>query len=143
LAPDFFQPLRDFAAAYHDRAAVAGLAERIDAISSVGRPRIVGRLVTTAHLHVDRPCASSVDVRRLTVRLPACERLLLSDANLAAAAGEHIAIMGPSGAGKSVLLHAIAGLIDGVEGQVAIDDMLLTNNTAEILRRRLAWIGQE
>ncbi len=29
--------------------------------------------------------------------------------------------MGPSGAGKSALLHAIAGLIEGVKGQVAID----------------------
>jgi ATP-binding cassette subfamily C protein CydD len=143
LAPDFFQPLRDFAAAYHDRAAVAGLAERIDAILSVGRPRIVGRLITTPNLHADRPCASSVDVRRLTVRDPACDRLLLSDANLAVAAGEHVAIMGPSGAGKSVLLHAIAGLIDGVEGHIAIGGISLTSNTAAVVRRRLAWIGQE
>jgi ABC-type multidrug transport system fused ATPase/permease subunit len=31
----------------------------------------------------------------------------------------------------------------GVEGQVAIDGMFLTNATAETLRRRIAWIGQE
>jgi ATP-binding cassette subfamily C protein CydD len=51
--------------------------------------------------------------------------------------------MGPSGAGKSALLHAIAGLIDGAEGQVAIDGMFLTKDTADTLRRRVAWIGQE
>jgi ATP-binding cassette subfamily C protein CydD len=143
LAPDFFQPLRDFAAGYHDRAAVAGLAERTDDIFSVRRSHIVGRVDNTAYHHRDRPFASSVEVRRLTVRLAGCERPLLKRANLTVAAGEHIAIMGPSGAGKSALLHAIAGLIEGVKGQVAIDGMFLTDDTAETLRRRMAWIGQE
>jgi len=143
LAPDFFQPLRDFAAGYHDRAAVAGLAERTDDIFSVRRPSIVGRLDATACRHLDRPFASSVEVRRLTVRLAGCERPILKRANLAVAAGEHVAIMGASGAGKSALLHAIAGLIRGVEGRVAIDGTFLTSDTAETLRRRMAWIGQE
>jgi ATP-binding cassette subfamily C protein CydD len=143
LAPDFFQPLRDFAAAYHDRAAVTGLAERTDDIFNVRRSRVVGRLDATAHGPLDRPFASCVDVRRLTVRLAGRERPLLKQANLVVAAGEHIAIMGPSGAGKSALLHAIAGLIDGIEGQVAIDGIFLANDTAENLRRRIAWVGQE
>jgi ATP-binding cassette, subfamily C, bacterial CydD len=143
LAPDFFQPLRDFAAAYHDRAAVAGLAERTDGIFNVRRSGIVGRPDTSAYRHLDRPFASCVDVRRLTVRLAGCERPLLKHANLSVAAGEHVAIMGPSGAGKSALLHAIAGLIDGVEGHVAIDGIFLASATAETLRRRVAWIGQE
>jgi ATP-binding cassette, subfamily C, bacterial CydD len=143
LAPDFFQPLRDFAAAYHDRAAVAGLAERTDDIFNVRRSSIVGRPGITAHRHLGRPFASSVAVRRLTVRLAGSERPLLQHANLTVAAGEHIALMGPSGAGKSALLHAIAGLIEGVEGQVSIDGMFLTKETAETLRRRIAWIGQE
>jgi ATP-binding cassette, subfamily C, bacterial CydD len=143
LAPDFFQPLREFAAGYHDRAAVAGLAERTDDFFNVQRQSIVGRLDATGHHHLDRPLASSVDVRRLTVRLAGCERPLLKRANLAVAAGEHVAIMGASGAGKSALLHAIAGLIEGVQGRVAIDGLLLTGDTAETLRRRMAWIGQE
>jgi ATP-binding cassette subfamily C protein CydD len=143
LAPEFFQPLREFAAGYHDRAAVAGLAERADDIFNVRRSSVVGRLDATAYRHPDRPPASSVAVRRLTVRLAGCERPLLKRAHLAVAAGEHIAIMGPSGAGKSALLHAIAGLIEGVEGRIAIDGMLLTGDTADALRRRMAWIGQE
>jgi ATP-binding cassette subfamily C protein CydD len=68
---------------------------------------------------------------------------LLKRASLAVAAGEHVAIMGASGAGKSALLHAIAGLIEGSNGRVAIDGILLTSATADTLRRRMAWIGQE
>jgi ATP-binding cassette subfamily C protein CydD len=143
LAPEFFQPLREFAAGYHDRAAVAGLAERADDIFNVRRSSIVGRLDTTAYRPLDRPLASSVAVSRLTVRPTGCERPVLKRAHLAVAAGEHVAIMGPSGAGKSALLHAIAGLIEGVEGQIAIDGILLTGDTADTLRRRMAWIGQE
>src|SRR3979409_1065334 len=143
LAPEFFQPLRDFAAGYHDRAAVSGLAERADEIFNIRRPSIVGRPDAAASRPLDRPSASSVEVRRLTVRLAGCERPLLKRASLAVAAGEHVAIMGASGAGKSALLHAIAGLIRGVEGRVAIDGTLLTSATADTLRRRMAWIGQE
>ena len=143
LAPDFFQPLRDFAAGYHDRAAVAGLAERADDIFNLRHSSIVGHHDTSAYRHLDRPFASSVEVRRLTVRLAGCARPLLERANLTVAAGEHIAIVGPSGAGKSALLHAIAGLVEAFEGQVAIDGILLSSDTAEILRRRMAWIGQE
>jgi ATP-binding cassette, subfamily C, bacterial CydD len=143
LAPEFFQPLRDFAAGYHDRAAVSVLAERADEIFDVRRPSIVGRPEAAAHPHPDRPSASSVEVRRLTVRLAGTERPLLRHASLTVAAGEHIAIMGASGAGKSALLHAIAGLIEGSSGRVSIDGMLLTSATADTLRRRMAWIGQE
>jgi ATP-binding cassette subfamily C protein CydD len=135
--------LRDFAAGYHDRAAVSGLAERADEIFNVRRPGIVGRPDAAAYRHLDRPSASSVEVRRLTVRLAGCERPLLKRASLAVAAGEHVAIMGASGAGKSALLHAIAGLIEGSKGRVAIDGVLLTSATADTLRRRMAWIGQE
>jgi ATP-binding cassette subfamily C protein CydD len=142
LAPEFFQPLRDFAAGYHDRAAVSGLAERADDIFDVRRPNIVGRPDAAAHPRLDRPSASSVEVRRLTIRLGG-ERPLLRHASLTVAAGEHVAIMGASGAGKSALLHAIAGLIEGSSGRVAIDGMLLTSATADTLRRRMAWIGQE
>ena len=120
LAPEFFQPLREFAAAYHDRAAVAGLAERTDDIFNVRHSSIVGRLDAPAHHHLYGAIASCVDARGLTVRLAGCDRPLLSQVNLTVAAGEHIAIMGPSGAGKSALLCAIAGLLDGVEGQIAV-----------------------
>src|SRR5258707_14633181 len=143
LYPESLHPLRDFAAGYHARAAVSGLAERDDEILNVRRPGIVGRPDAAAYRHLDRPSASSVEVRRLTVRLAGCERPLLKRASLAVAAGEHVAIMGASGAGKSALLHAIAGLIEGSNGRVAIDDILLTSDTAETLRHRMAWIGQE
>lgn len=143
LAPEFFQPLRDFAAGYHDHAAVSGLAERTDDIFDVRRPNIAGRPDAAAHPHPDRPSASSVEVRRLTIGLAAGERPLLRHASLTVAAGEHVAIMGASGAGKSALLHAIAGLIEGSSGRVAIDGMPLTGATADTLRRRMAWIGQE
>lgn len=48
--------------------------------------------------------------------------IALHQLNLTVAAGEFITIVGPSGCGKSSLLHAIAGLLPEVTGDLWLDD---------------------
>ena len=74
LAPDFFQPLREFAAGYHDRAAVAGLAERTNDIFNVQRPSIVGHLDATAHRHLDHVASGPTALGPPAPRLGGADR---------------------------------------------------------------------
>ena len=46
------------------------------------------------------------------------ETLLFNNINLTVSDGEILGIVGPSGCGKTVLLKSIAGLFDGIDGQV-------------------------
>ncbi|WP_345900161.1 ATP-binding cassette domain-containing protein, partial [Martelella sp. UBA3392] len=50
---------------------------------------------------------------------------------------------GPSGSGKSTLLALIAGLAEARHGRIVIDDLTLADDTADRLRRKIAWIGQD
>lgn len=52
-----------------------------------------------------------------------------------------IVLAGPSGCGKTTLLHAIAGLIDGVQGDIYIDDIRMNDVKPEY--RDIAIVFQE
>jgi multiple sugar transport system ATP-binding protein len=60
--------------------------------------------------------------------------------NLAVADGEFVALVGPSGCGKSTLLRMIAGLDDATDGDIVIDDKVVTELNAR--QRNVAMVFQ-
>ena len=117
LAPEFFQPLRQLAQHYHDRAAALGAAAELDkrltetAITSEqGRP--VPQQATYASIAVHLDNAS--------FRYPGASQAALEQVTLQVHPGEMIGLSGPSGSGKSTLLAALAGFISPTAGQVIV-----------------------
>ncbi|MTH62724.1 ATP-binding cassette domain-containing protein [Paracoccus shanxieyensis] len=97
IAPEFFQPLRDLAAAWHDRAAAdaaAGALQREMAEAAMLPEAGAGGLALRGVRH----------------------RGIAYD--LALAPGEAIAVTGPSGSGKTTLLRLLAGLEVADQGKV-------------------------
>ncbi|TDL83787.1 ABC transporter ATP-binding protein [Meridianimarinicoccus aquatilis] len=69
-------------------------------------------------------------------------RVLLNVPNLELTPGASLGIRGPSGAGKSTLLYALAGLLEGINGEVHWGDTdLLTLSSARRASFRAANIG--
>ncbi|MCI4666089.1 MAG: thiol reductant ABC exporter subunit CydD [Neomegalonema sp.] len=135
LAPAFFQPLREFAAAYHDRAAAEAFADALQDTLGAQTPRMLGRAQDTQH----RPLAASA---RPILRLENAQAANGSPINFEIAPGDRIAITGPSGAGKSTLLTCLAGLRPLDHGRILIGADQLNDETAAAWRERVAWIGQ-
>lgn len=144
LAPAFFEPLRDVAAVWHDKAAGEAALEELNRLGQAGlalpgalavqqaRPPRAGRA----------PAAPSVDVEGLLFQHPG-EAPLFDGEDLYVGAGEHVALVGPSGSGKTTLLSVIAGLAPAGGGAVRIGGMPLDERSAAELRARMAWIGQK
>ncbi|WP_102226100.1 ABC transporter ATP-binding protein/permease [Acidimangrovimonas sediminis] len=135
LAPEYFQPLRDLAAAWHDKAAADAVAEELAAGAAAEATPVLGEGATAAPL--PGPLSLRVEgaaVRRGSgwVRLP----------NFTLARGEALALTGPSGAGKSTALAAIAGLARAEVGEITVAGAPLTDANADAWRARLAWVGQ-
>lgn len=57
--------------------------------------------------------------------------------------GEITAICGPNGAGKSSFLLALAGLLDAVEGSVALDDQIITRLHPRIRAQKIGYLPQD
>lgn len=140
LAPAFFEPLRDLAAVWHDRA--AGEA----AIGALERLAAQGRSLPDAQADaVPRPGratgALAVAVRGLHFA-HAGEAPVFEDFDLGVHAGEHVALMGASGSGKTALLALLAGLATPDAGEIRLGEQVLDAGSAAALRARIGWMGQ-
>lgn len=116
LAPEFFQPLRQLAQHYHDRAtalgAAAQLSERLGTTGPGPSPR--ARPATEAD-----DTASAIEIDGVAVTFPD-GRKGLEALNLTVGRGELVALEGASGSGKSTLLHVMAGFLTPGAGQVRV-----------------------
>lgn len=67
---------------------------------------------------------------------------VLEDLNLEVASGEFLALMGPSGSGKTTLLNLIAGLDQPSEGEVWVEDQLISDmSESQLARWRTRHVG--
>ncbi|TYQ21445.1 UNVERIFIED_ORG: ATP-binding cassette subfamily C protein CydD [Zoogloea ramigera] len=161
LAPAFFEPLRELAAVWHDKAAgEAGLAGLRDlaagGVMLVGAgdglglsagggagTAVVGAGVAVAEATEAAPSRMPpvVDVRNLHFA-HAGEQPLFDDFSFTVRPGEHVALLGASGVGKTTLLALMAGLLPAQAGEIRVGGTILDHASAPTLRRRMAWMGQ-
>lgn len=67
---------------------------------------------------------------------------VLNDFNLTIKNGEMVAIIGHNGSGKSTIAKLIIGLLKPDQGRIFIDGELLTEQTVEMIRRKVGIIFQ-
>lgn len=142
LAPEFFQPFRDFAAAYHDQAAALAGARQITGIFETKSLHMPGSDSNRSPL-VRTQGPARILLREVGLRLDPNRPAVFHNVSLVIQPGEHVAVIGPSGSGKTMLLGLIAGLVAPTSGIVSVDGVDLTDANANEWRRRLAWLSQK
>lgn len=134
LAPDFFQPLRELAAAWHDKSAADAVLDEMATWRADTRQPLLG---------TGAGCISFVftglSVRDLT-RAHGDRCLDYPDFEIQP--GESVAITGHSGAGKTTLLRLLAGLEHPTSGQVRIGESRLVSDIADAWRASVGWMPQ-
>ncbi|HSH48186.1 MAG TPA: ATP-binding cassette domain-containing protein [Halomonas sp.] len=135
IAPEFFQPFRDLAAAWHDRADGLAVVAELDALDAAERVAFVGDAEAAAPL----PGALTLTLLGAVAALPG-RQVALPDLELGA--GASLALTGPSGIGKSTALAAIAGLVPLASGKIAVCGATLSHDSADAWRARIALIPQ-
>jgi ATP-binding cassette subfamily C protein CydD len=134
LTPEFFAPLRAFAAVYQDRMAAEAVAGDFAALPPAPpAPAAAVRSMTAEGItltfdDVGFSWGEAPILRNLSFRVPAGEILLLT---------------GASGAGKSTIIDLILGFIQPDTGKIAINGQDAQSLTAEARSRLIGWIGQK
>ncbi|MFD0978994.1 thiol reductant ABC exporter subunit CydD [Tropicimonas aquimaris] len=136
LAPEFFQPLRDVAAAWHDKAAATAVAAELVEVEAEISVALVGAGVTAVSL----PGAPSLQTVGVEVLAAPGRRLTFPDFTVPA--GGTCALVGASGRGKSTLLAALAGLVPVAGGEIRVAGHVLGDQTADAWRMRIGWVPQ-
>jgi ATP-binding cassette subfamily C protein CydD len=136
LVPEFFAPLRGFAAAYQDRLHATGAAEALIALPPLPHPQPLREVRTVAARGVT---VAFEDVRLIwdPTRGPA-----LNGLSFRVPAGETLVLAGPSGAGKSTVIEILLGFVRPDEGRVTINGADIAELVPQALARLTAWIGQ-
>ncbi|MEP3675356.1 thiol reductant ABC exporter subunit CydD [Sulfitobacter sp.] len=132
LAPEFYQPLRDLAAAWHDKASADAVLEELSTWEQAETEMLMGQGGKAVRL------AGPANIALHNCRLHG--GIALGDIEIRA--GESVALMGPSGSGKTSVLRAIAGLAKPETGQIMVADVPLTAQTADSWRARIGWMPQ-
>lgn len=136
LAPEFYQPLRDLSAAWHDRAAALAVAGEWAAWQVQPAETLLGQGAVATRL------AGPADIAVTGLRVRFGPQVLsLPDFSLAA--GETLALLGPSGSGKTTLLRLLAGMLRADAGHILVAGQLLDDSTADPWRARLGWMPQQ
>ncbi|MBV9655514.1 MAG: thiol reductant ABC exporter subunit CydD [Acetobacteraceae bacterium] len=137
LVPEFFAPLRSFAAAYQDRLHAAGAAGPLATLPPLpaepGPPARV-RTVTASGVAV---AFENVGLTWDPARGPALDGL-----SFRVPAGETLILAGPSGAGKSTAIEILLGFVRPDSGRVTINGADIAELVPQALARLTAWIGQ-
>jgi ATP-binding cassette subfamily C protein len=87
--------------------------------------------------------AHEIRLEHVAFRYEPDRPMVLDDLSLAIAAGRVTAIVGSSGAGKSTVADLINGLLAPVTGQVLVDGVELTPQTARAWRRHVGYVAQD
>lgn len=138
LAPEFFQPLRNFAQFYHDRAAAEAAAQQL-------APQLTAASLKTQQT-ANEPVAVApisqgwLQLNDVSIGYPG-QAALQQGITVALSTGQCWLIHGPSGVGKSTLLHTLAGLVPAQAGGVVFNEQPLAEQAIAYLPQK-PWLVQ-
>jgi len=136
LVPEFFAPLRTYAAAYQDRIQAQGAAGPLAELPSPPAQTAPATVRTVAARGV------AVAFEDVGFTWDSAIGPALDGVSFRVPAGETLILAGPSGAGKSTILEILLGFVRPEHGRVTLNGADISSLVPQALSNLTAWIGQ-
>jgi ATP-binding cassette subfamily C protein CydD len=136
LVPEFFAPLRVYAAAYQDGIQAKGAAGPLAELPPPPEQQAPAAIRTVAARGV------AVAFEDVSFSWDASLGQALDGVSFRVPAGETLILAGPSGAGKSTILEILLGFVRPERGRVTLNGADISSLVPQALSTLTAWIGQ-
>jgi len=148
LAPEFYLPLRQLSARFHDSMPGLSAAQRIFEILGVkaeGENKDEVQVNVKAKVEAEAEFELNLNLNFSNVHYAYDdgERPALKGLSFQIASGQRVALVGPSGAGKSTVAYLLLRFIEPDQGVITVDDIPLGHIPVRAWRAQVAWVPQD
>jgi ATP-binding cassette subfamily C protein CydD len=138
LVPEFFAPLRAFAAVYQDRMAAQTVAEGLAELHAPPRAAAQAGAIRNVPAH-----GVAIAFENVGFAWDAARGKVLDGLSFRLPAGETMMLVGPSGSGKSTIIELLLGYIRPQSGRITVNGAPLESLVPEALAGLTALISQK
>lgn len=139
IAPQFYQPFRQFGSAFHD--AMNGITASSEIYSLINNLNNEDEQKKKKILKED--FIPEIEFKNLYYKYSNSEHWIIENLNLQIKSGEQFVLTGPNGAGKSTLFKLLLGLNRCQQGTIKINGYDLNDIDIFWWRKQIGWAAQE
>lgn len=139
IAPQFYQPFRQFGSAFHDAmngiTASSEIYVMIDKLNSIEESK--------TNLKFDDTDMVQIELKNVYYKYQDSDKWAIDDLSLKIEKGKQFVLTGDNGAGKSTLFKLLLGIEKCQSGEILVNDYNLADLDKQWWQSHIGWVAQE
>lgn len=139
IAPQFYQPFRQFGSAFHD--AMNGITASSEIYAMIDKLNCIKE--SKANLKFDDTDMVQIELKNVYYKYQDSDKWAIDDLSLKIEKGKQLVLTGDNGAGKSTLFKLLLGIEKCQSGEILINDYNLADLDKQWWQSQIGWVAQE
>lgn len=139
IAPQFYQPFRQFGSAFHD--AMNGITASSEIYAMIDKLNCIKE--SKANLKFDDTDIVQIELKNVYYKYQDNDKWTIDNLSLKIEKGKQIVLTGDNGAGKSTLFKLLLGIEKCQSGEILINDYNLADLDKQWWQSQIGWVAQE
>ena len=139
IAPQFYQPFRQFGSAFHD--AMNGITASSEIYAMIDKLNCIKE--SKANLKFDDTDMVQIELKNVYYKYQDNDKWAIDDLSLKIEKGKQLVLTGDNGAGKSTLFKLLLGIEKCQSGEILINDYNLADLDKQWWQSQIGWVAQE
>ena len=139
IAPQFYQPFRQFGSAFHD--AMNGITASSEIYAMIDKLNCIKESKT--NLKFNDTDIVQIELKNVYYKYQDSDKWAIDDFSLKIKKGKQFVLTGDNGAGKSTLFKLLLGIERCQSGEILINDYNLADLDKQWWQSQIGWVAQE